>query len=246
MIQTHITKDILYILGDTFEVMAKIESHTVDFIFADLPYGITSNGWDSILPFNKLWREYLRLGQDHTPYVFTGSGGFEFAIHASNPDMYKYKWIWNKNNSAGFALAKKRPFQITEDVLVFGTSRAAYYPIMEQRGKERNKGGYTESTNYSGLIPAKSAEKNNIYYPKNILNYSNASQRNKIHPNQKSLELMKYLVQTYTREGDLVMDNTMGSGVTGIACLLLNRRFIGIESNEQYYTKAVEWIRQCL
>ncbi len=233
-----------YILGDTFEEMAKIESHTIDLVFADLPYGVTSNGWDIILPFDRLWNEYKRLGQDHTPYVFTGSNGFEFQLYNSNPEMYRYKWIWNKNNSSGFALAKKRPFQITEDVLVFGTTRAAYYPIMETRGELRNKGGYSESTNYSGLIPSKSSEKNNTYYPKNILNYGNAVQRGKIHPNQKSLELMKYLIQTYTREGDLVLDNTMGSGVTGIACILLNRRFIGIEKNEAYYNAGVEWAMQ--
>lgn len=227
-----------YLLGDTFKEMAKIESHTVDFIFADLPYGVTANKWDIILPFDKLWSEYLRLGKEHTPYVFTASNGFEFQLYNSNSSMYRYKWIWNKNNSAGFALAKKRPFQITEDVLVFGTTKAAYYPQMETRGKERNKGGYSVSSNY-GIVPTQSQDKNNIYYPKNILNYGNAAQHNKIHPNQKSLDLMLYLVKTYSKEGDLILDNTMGSGMTGIACILLNRRFIGIENNLDYYNKAV-------
>lgn len=236
-------KTATYILGDTFDEMAKIDSATVDFIFADLPYGVTANNWDIPLPFPKLWTEYLRLGKPHTPYVFTASGGFEFQLYNSNPTMYRYKWIWNKNNSAGFALAKKRPFQITEDVLVFGHTTVAYYPQMEERGKIRDKGGYSASTNYGNLVPSK-GEKNNIYYPKNILNYGNATQVGKIHPNQKSLDLMLYLVKTYSKEGDLVLDNTMGSGMTGIACILLNRRFIGIENNPEYYEKAIKLAKE--
>ena len=155
----------------------------------------------------------------------------------SNNKKYRHKWVWNKNNSAGFATAKIRPFQICEDILIFGENKVNYYPIMEERGKPRNKDGYTTSENY-GIIPSKSKGKNNLYYPKNLLTFSNANQKGKVHPTQKPVDLLEYLIKTYTNEGDLVLDFTMGSGSTGVACINTNRNFIGIELDGKYFNIA--------
>ena len=150
-----------------------------------------------------------------------------------------------KNNSSGFAIAKIRPSQIIENIIVFGKNKVNYYPIMEERGKPRDKGGYSVSENYN-IIPSKSKEKNNLYYPKCLLNYSNASQKGKVHPTQKPVDLLEYLIKTYTNEGDTVLDFTMGSGSTGVACVKTNRKFIGIELDEGYFKIAEERIHKAI
>jgi site-specific DNA-methyltransferase (adenine-specific) len=231
--------------GDVLSVLPLLPNNSVDMVFADLPYGITDNKWDKRIPLDSLWKELLRVGKDKTPYVFTTAGTFTYELYNSNPKMYKYKWVWNKNNSAGFALAKYRPFQITEDILVFGGSKAAYYPIMEVRGKPRNKYMATPSTNYAGIKPRANRElsaRNNVYYPKNILNIGNANQAGKINATQKPIALLEYLIQTYTQEGDVVLDPTMGSGTTAIAARRLNRDFIGIEIDEAMFNAAQQRI----
>jgi site-specific DNA-methyltransferase (adenine-specific) len=157
----------------------------------------------------------------------------------SNIKNYRHQWVWNKNNSAGFATVKIRPFAICEDILVFGLNKVNYYPQMETRGKDRCKGGYSTSENYK-IPPSKN--KNNTYYPKNLINISNASNKGKVHPTQKPVALMEYLIKTYTHEGETVLDFTMGSGTTGLACLNTNRSFIGIEKEEKYFNIAVERI----
>jgi len=228
--------------GDALEILSTLPENIADMIFADLPYGKTANKWDIIIPFDILWSLLLRLGKNHTPYIFTANSGFEYMLYASNPTMYKYKWIWNKNNSAGFANAKYRPFQITEDILVFGTSQCAYYPIMEVRDKVRTKGGGSASDNYNGLVPSKTA--NNFYFPKNILNISNACQVGKVHPTQKPIPLLEYLISTYTNPGDIVLDPVMGSGTTGIAAINTGRHFIGIEKDAGYFEIAKQRIEK--
>lgn len=145
--------------------------------------------------------------------------------------MYRHQWVWNKNNSAGFATAKIRPFAICEDVLVFGKKGVKYFPQMEVRGEPRLKGGYSSSENY-GIIPSKS--KSNTYYPKNLINISSASQVGKVHPTQKPVALFEYLIKTYTNEGDLVLDNAAGSGTTGIAARNTNRNYILMEKEQEY------------
>ena len=150
----------------------------------------------------------------------------------SNIKNYRHEWYWNKNNSAGFVTAKIRPFSIIENILVFSNNKANYYPQMETRGKPRNKGGYSKSDNYN-IIPSKS--KSNEYYPKNLINISNASQKGKVHPTQKPVALLEYLIKTYTLEGETVLDNTMGSGSTGVACVNTGRNFIGIEKDDKYF-----------
>jgi site-specific DNA-methyltransferase (adenine-specific) len=221
-------------LGDCLDIMPSIADKSVDMILCDLPYGTTACKWDTIIPFELLWKEYKRIIKDNGAIVLTASQPFTSALVMSNPKMYRHQWVWNKNNSAGFATVKIRPFAICEDVLVFGKKGVKYFPQMEVRGKPRLKCGYSSSENY-GIVPSKSKSKSNTYYPKNLINISSASQIGKIHPTQKPVALFEYLIKTYTNEGDLVLDNCSGSGTTGVACKNLNRNCILIEKDEEYF-----------
>ena len=232
--------------GDCLEIMKEIPDKSIDMILCDLPYGTTACKWDVIIPFDGLWKQYNRIIKDNGAIVlFADSARFSAKLINSNINNYRHKWVWNKNNSAGFATAKIRPFQICEDILVFGKNKVNYYPIMEVRGKERIKDGYSTSDNY-GITPNKTNKKNNIYYPKNLLNYSNANQKGKVHPTQKPVPLLEYLIKTYTNEGEIVLDNCMGSGSTGEACVNTNRRFIGIEKDDKYFDIAYNRINNLI
>lgn len=217
--------------GDCLDIMPTLADKSVDMILCDLPYGTTACKWDTVIPFEPLWKQYERLIKDNGAIVLTASQPFTSALVMSNPAMYRHQWVWNKNNSAGFATVNIGPFAVCEDVLVFGENRVNYYPIMEQRGEPRLKGGYSASENY-GIVPVKS--KSNTYYPKNLLHFPNASQVGKEHPTQKPVALFEYLIRTYTNEGDTVLDNCAGSGTTGIACLNTGRKFILIEKEPAY------------
>ena len=232
--------------GDCLEIMKEIPDKSIDMILCDLPYGTTACKWDIIIPFDELWGQYNRIIKDNGAIVLFADGArFSAKLINSNINNYRHKWVWNKNNSAGFATAKIRPFQICEDILVFGKNKVNYYPIMEVRGKERIKDGYSTSDNY-GITPNKTNKKNNIYYTKNLLNYSNANQKGKVHPTQKPVALLEYLIKTYTNEGEIVLDNCMGSGSTGEACVNTNRRFIGIEKDDKYFDIAYNRINNLI
>lgn len=220
--------------GDCLDILPGIDMSNVSLVFADLPYGKTNNKWDVPIDLSLLWSLLPSC-----TCVFTASNGFEFELFNSNPTQYNYKWIWNKNNSAGFALAKRRPLNVTEDVLVFRSNR--YYPQMETRGKERVKGGYGKSDNYR-LTPTVSV--NNQYYPKSLINISNNNQRAKRNPTQKPVDLLEYLIRTYTVEGSTVLDPVMGSGSTGEACWNTGRKFIGIEKDENQFLRTSEYLIQ--
>lgn len=225
--------------GDCLEFMRTLPDNSVDMCLTDPPYGTTACKWDSVIPFEPMWAELKRIVKDNGAIVLFGSQPFTSALIMSNVKMYRHQWIWNKNNSAGFALVKIRPFAICEDVLVFGKAKVNYYPIMTIRGELRLKGGYSTSDNY-GIQPSKS--KSNKYYPKNLLNFGNASQKGKLHPTQKPVALLEYLIKTYTLENETVLDFTMGSGSTGVACANTNRKFIGCELDESYFNIALERI----
>ena len=220
--------------GDCLEKMKDIPDKSIDMILCDLPYGITACKWDVVIPFEPLWEQYKRIIKDRGAIVLFGSEPFSSYLRMSNIKNYRHEWYWNKNNSAGFVTAKIRPFSIIENILVFSNNKANYYPQMETRGKPRNKGGYSKSDNYN-IIPSKSKSKSNEYYPKNLINISNASQKGKVHPTQKPVALLEYLIKTYTLEGETVLDNTMGSGSTGVACVNTGRNFIGIEKDDKYF-----------
>lgn len=207
------------------------EGVKVDAIITDPPYGTTACKWDSVIPFKEMWPRLKLLRKDRTPIVLFGSEPFSSALRMSNIKERRHEWYWNKNNSAGFATAKLRPFSIIENIIVFSEGGSNYYPQMV-KGKMRKKGGYSSSDNY-GVTPTISY--NDDYYPKNLINISNASQKGKCHPTQKPVTLMEYLIKTYTNEGETVLDFTMGSGTTGVACKNLNREFIGIELDPEYF-----------
>ena len=219
------------IQGDCLEKMKDIPSGSIDMVLTDPPYGTTACKWDSVIPFDLMWLELNRIIKPNGAIVLHSSQPFTSALIMSNAKKYRHQWVWNKNNSAGFATAKIRPFAICEDIIVFGLNKVNYYPQMTT-GKMRKKGGYSSSDNY-GLKPTVSY--NDQYYPKNLINISNASQKGKQHPTQKPIELMEYLIKTYTNEGETVLDFTMGSGSTGVAAKNLNRDFIGIELDENYF-----------
>jgi site-specific DNA-methyltransferase (adenine-specific) len=220
------------ILGDCLEKMKYIESGSVDMVLTDPPYGTTACKWDSIIPLDKMWEQLNRIIKPNGAIVLTASQPFTTVLIHSNIKKYKHQWVWNKNNSAGFATAKIRPFAICEDILVFTSDgkKANYFPQMTT-GKMRKKGGYSSSDNYGIKPTSKMCDQ---YYPKNLINISNASQKGKVHPTQKPVPLMEYLIKTYTNEHETILDFAMGSGTTGVACKNLNRDFIGIELDETY------------
>lgn len=224
-------KQIIIYKGDCLEVMKNIPDNSIDCIICDLPYGTTRNKWDIVIPLDKLWEQYKRIRKDNTPIILFGSEPFSTYLRMSNIQEFKYDWVWNKSQITGFLNAKKQPLRQYELIHVFYEKQCTYNPIMTV-GKMQTKATGNGSTNYNGYnaMPTK----NNIYYPKNILEIP--QKRIKAgHPTQKPIELLEYLVKTYSNEGDLILDNCMGSGTTGIACKKLNRKFIGIELEGKYF-----------
>ena len=222
--------------GDCLEMMASIPDGSIDMILCDLPYGTTACKWDTVIPFEPLWAAYRRVAKQNAAIVLTASQPFTSALVMSNLTAFKYSWTWDKANSTGFLNAKKQPLRQTEDVCVFYREQCTYNTEMEVRGKPRVKGGYNKpggSDNYGDFHDVKSVS--NEYYPTNLLRISNANRAEKIHPTQKPVALMEYLIRTYTHEGEVVLDNCMGSGTTGVACKNLRRNFIGIELDTTYF-----------
>lgn len=228
--------------GDCLERMKEIPDGSVDMVLADPPYGTTACKWDSIIPLEPMWEQLKRVIKPNGAIVMTASQPFTTTLIASNMKNYRHQWVWNKNNSAGFATAKIRPFAICEDVLVFGYNRVNYYPQMT-KGKMRKKGGYGASDNY-GIKP--NVKYSDEYYPKNLLEFGNASQVGKVHPTQKPVALMEYLIKTYTNEGETVLDFSAGSGTTGVACVNTGRNFIGIELDPDYFAIAEKRIQDAV
>ena len=234
--------------GDCLEVMDKliVAGVKVDAIITDPPYGTTACKWDSIISFPDMWERLNKLIKPNGAIVLFGSEPFSSALRMSNIKNYKYDWIWDKKKGGNPLLSKVQPIKIFENILIFEQKgkRVNYYPIMEKRDKVKyrgkNKGTTTEST-------GNSFTENKAYthkYPKAILEVSNASQVGKVHPTQKPVALMEYLIKTYTKENELVLDFTMGSGTTGVACKNLNRDFIGIELDDKYFNIATDRINK--
>lgn len=231
--------------GDCLELMKSIQDKSVNMILCDLPYGTTACKWDTVIPFEPLWEHYNRVIKDNGAIVLFGSEPFSSYLRMSNIKNYKYDWIWDKVTAKGHLAAKIRPMQETENISVFGNSKITYYPIMELREKERKDVNVEYSrTEIMGGKTTKEMEKitRKYRYPKNIIRVSNASQKDKFHPTQKPVALLEYLIKTYTNEGDIVLDNCMGSGSTGVACVNTNRNFIGIELDKDYFNIAKERI----
>ena len=221
--------------GDCLEVMKGIPDKSIDMILADLPYGTTACKWDTIIPFEPLWEQYKRIIKDNGAIVLTASQPFTSALVMSNIKMFKYCWVWNKKKPGGIGFAKYQPMRITEDVVIFSNGTTKYNPIMTDRDKPKSSRNYKHSEMNEKSLGV--MNENKLYtqlYPKNIIEISNASQKGKVHPTQKPVALFEYLIKTYTNEGDLVLDNTAGSGTTGVAAKNTNRNFILIEQDEKY------------
>lgn len=225
--------------ADCMDILPLIPDKSVQLILADLPYGTTQNKWDSVLPLDLLWQNYSRILSENGCIVLTADGIFTGVLMMSKPNWFKYKLIWDKKSTSGFLNAKKMPLRRHEDILIFAKGKTTYNPIMEERGKPRKKGGYVGGNKGTYGSHKEDIKFNNEYYPTSIIEISNANQKAKQHPTEKPLELMKWLISTYSNEGELVLDNTMGSGTTNLACIKLNRKSIGIEKEKQYYDVAV-------
>ena len=220
----------------------------VDMILTDPPYGTTACKWDSIIPFEEMWNRINLLTNENSPILLFCSQPFTAELIHSNIKNYKHSWVWDKELCGAFALAKKRPMIVTEDIIVFSNNKGKkvnYYPIMVEAEKKNirpinNGSSSSEATPVASGV-AKSDKNYNpkMRYPKNIIKYSKynkeCNQLNRVHPMQKPVELLEYLINTYTKEGCVVLDFTMGSGSTGVACMNTNRKFIGIELDEKYF-----------
>jgi site-specific DNA-methyltransferase (adenine-specific) len=223
-------------LGDCLERMKEIPDGGVDMILCDLPYGTTYAKWDNIIPMVLLWKEYERVCKDGAAIVLHGAQPFTSMLICSKPEWYRTSWVWNKENPTNFANANKHPLKQHEDIIVFGVKPTVYYPQKVAGKKNHKQGNSTSNNSETRLINARADDDlSGLKFPKSILNFPKHSSQCGLHPTQKPVDLAEYIVLTYSLEGQTILDNTMGSGTTGVACKNLNRNFIGIEKDEKYF-----------
>ena len=232
-------QDIQLLNGDCLELMKDIEDKSIDMILCDLPYGTTACKWDSVIPFEPLWKQYKRIIKDNGAIVLFGSEPFSTMLNYSNMKMFRYEWVWLKNNSTGFQLANKMPLKKHENISVFYKKLPTYNPQgLKPYGKVNKRGRSGNGGHLANEVNEYIQKFTN--YPTQTIAFS--YDKLKLHPTQKPVKLLEYLIKTYTNEGDIVLDNCMGSGSTGVACWNTKRRFIGIELNKDYYNIAKERI----
>lgn len=231
--------------GDCLVVMKEIPTESVDMILCDLPYGTTSCRWDVVIPFKLLWEQYNRIIKNNGAIVLFGNEPFSSTLRLSNLSMYKYDWKWEKVKGANFLNAKYQPFKVHEDIMVFGKMATSYspkgnmvyFPQMEVgtpykqlSGKQKNDfGNSTVRAPIEQVVTDNKGER----YPRSIQKFE--FDKEKLHPTQKPVALLEYLIKTYSSEGSIILDNCMGSGSTGVACLNTERDFIGIELDDIYF-----------
>lgn len=234
--------------GDTLEEMKKIEDKSIDLILVDLPYGTTKNKWDIIIPFEDLWKEYSRIIKDNGAMLFTATGIFSSLLMLSNVKDFKYKLIWVKSKSTNFLNVKKQPLRKFEEILVFYKKQPTYNPqktidVPYNKGPRKSQltGSYA---NFSSVVNKSDGERN----PTDVLYFKTAETEGEVfHPTQKPVELGSYLIKTFTNKGDVVLDNTSGSGSFLVAAIKEGRNFIGIEKNEHtelFKGKKVDYIKK--
>lgn len=239
--------------GDCLEEMKKIPDGSIDLVLTDPPYGTTACKWDNVIPFEPMWEQLKRITKKNGAIVLFGSEPFSSMLRVSNLKMFKYDWVWLKDKPSGFLNAKKIPMLSHENVLVFYNKAPEYNPqFWESKPMNTvNYGGNTRSQNYGKYNKVENLRKNTIErYPISYLkiNTVNGKSKEKHHPTQKPVPLLEYLIKTYTNEGETVLDFTMGSGSTGVACLNTNRNFIGIELDKNYFEiakKRIEEHKKC-
>lgn len=230
--------------GDCLELMKDIPDGSIDMILCDLPYGTTRNKWDCIIDIDALWNQYKRIIKYNGCIALFSQTPFDKVLGSSNLKMLKYEWIWEKTESTGFLNAKKMPLKSHENILIFYDKMPTYNPQFTYDGKPYKYGksnisslNYGNSNGTNGII-----ENDGRRYPKSIIRFKKDKKKTSLHPTQKPVALLEYLIRTYTNEGDTVLDNCMGSGSTGVAAVNTNRSFIGIELDKNYFNIAKERI----
>ena len=223
--------------GDCLEVMKDITDGSVDMVLTDPPYGTTACKWDSVIPFEPMWEQLRRVTKKNGAIVLMAAQPFTSALVMSNVKMFKYDWVWEKPTATGHLNAKKMPMRAHEEVLVFYKRLPVYNPQKTKGHKPVNS--YTKHTSdgdcYGATSLGISGGGSTERYPRSVKLFSSDKQKSALHPTQKPVALMEYLIKTYTNEGDTVLDFTMGSGTTGVACVNTRRDFIGIELDENYF-----------
>jgi site-specific DNA-methyltransferase (adenine-specific) len=238
--------------GDCIKLMPFIDNKSIDMILCDLPYGTTACKWDDVIPFEPLWTQYKRIIKDNGAIVLFGSEPFSSYLRLSNINNYKYDWYWNKGQGLNFVTARFRPLNDCETISVFGKGKINYNPIMENANPDNIRPinhGSNPSEIHGSIKQAKSKEGYNplLRFPKTTININSriaeCNSLNRLHPTQKPVALFEYLIKTYTNEGDLVLDNCIGSGTTAIAAINTKRNWIGIEKEVEYCTIAYNRIK---
>ena len=229
--------------GDCLDIMGgNIPDKSVDMILCDLPYGTTQCSWDTIIPFEPLWDCYKRIIKDNGAIVLFGSEPFSTLLRLSNLKQFRYDWIWEKEQGANFMLCKYQPYKVHEIISVFSKKCHKYFPQMTL-GKPYVSGKGT-SGDITGNVQKVQTVNMGQRYPRSVQRFNTDKSEGSFHPTQKPVALLEYLIKTYTNEGDVVLDNCMGSGSTGVACIGTNRKFIGIEKDEKYFDIAKKRIEE--
>jgi len=227
--------------GDCLELMKNIPDKSVDMVLCDLPYGTTKCKWDVIITFDKLWEQYNRIAKDNGAIVLFGNEPFSSKLRLSNLENYKYDWKWDKVRGSNFATVKIRPFNSFEDIMIFYKKQPTYNPQMIKGEPYTQKQGFVGESKQTGLHRKEVVTiSDGNRYPITIIKFSKESG---LHPTQKPVDLLEYLIKTYTNENDLVLDNCAGSGSTLVAAKNLNRQFIGIEKEKEYYNICLERLK---
>lgn len=233
------------IMGDCLDIMPLIEEKSIDMILCDLPYGRTQNKWDAVIPFDELWWNYNRIIKDNGVIALFADGMFMAELMVSNKKMWKYNIVWDKVLISGFLNANKQPLRSHEEIVIFYNKQPTYNPQKVKGNPNHSKGTSQKNTNnnYGKFnIVDNREELGDMKHPKSIWTFQKPHPSKMIHPTEKPLDCIENLIKTYTNEGDLVLDNCMGSGTTCLGAKNLNRRFIGIEKEEKYFDLAVSRI----
>jgi len=234
-------------LGDCLEIMKSIPDGSVDCVCADPPYGRTSCAWDSVIPFAPMWEQVQRIIKPKGAIVLFGSQPFTSALVMSNPGMFRYEWVWEKSGGTGFLDANRKPLRCHENIMVFATGNTTYNPQKRQGISNHTRipaaYGLTSSL-YRGSYDSPPADVSGMKYPRSVMKFPKHPANETLHPTQKPVALMDYLVKTYTNAGDTVLDFSMGSGTTLVAAKHLGRRAIGIEISEKYIEIAIKRLQQ--
>lgn len=231
--------------GDCLKLMNDIPDKSIDMILCDLPYGTTQNKWDSIIPLDKLWEQYLRVIKDNGAIVLFAQTPFDKVLGCSNLKMLKYEWIYEKTSATGHLNAKKMPMKAHENILVFYKKLPTYNP--QKTTGHTPVHSYTkhqdDGSNYGKTLIGISGGGSTERYPRSVQVFKTDKQKEALHPTQKPVDLLEYLIKTYTNEGETVLDNTMSSGSTGVAAVRTNRNFVGIELDDTYFEIANKRIK---